>query len=404
MKPSPTKLLACLVLALPAAAQEAAPPEPKARTTVLHLEGGQVLRAPARERDGQWEVRVKNVWTTLPAGAVLRARTERELLDQAAKLERGLPRDDLVRRVAYAEWLGDEGLRVECLKQLDRVLDADPDQKDALALLERANLPLALAAVPESEAGLEAYFAANARLTGAARELAVQRLAAADEIPGLRASLAKELLSRTTGRRAFAALVLRRMFPGSEAQGLVSRAVLDSAPEVRTSAALGLRAFEDPSVILPALRAMDSKHAAVRANAIEALGTMEYREAVAPLFTHLVALQQGGSRAPHTYIFNGTQKAYVQDFDVEVASGQAIADPIINVLTEGSVLDVAVIGVSEYQLASEGAAVRRALTRLTGANPGATTVAWQRWWKEHGDEWQAGASPTKAPSTPAGQG
>jgi len=34
------------------------------------------------------------------------------------------------------------------------------------------------------------------------------------------------------------------------------------------------------------------------------------------------------------------QRAYVQDFDVEVAQFQAIADPQINVLTEGIVLDV----------------------------------------------------------------
>ncbi len=34
------------------------------------------------------------------------------------------------------------------------------------------------------------------------------------------------------------------------------------------------------------------------------------------------------------------QKAYIQDFDVEVAQFQAVADPVINVLTEGIVLDV----------------------------------------------------------------
>ncbi|NOT30885.1 MAG: hypothetical protein HOP15_10605 [Planctomycetes bacterium] len=144
----------------------------------------------------------------------------------------------------------------------------------------------------------------------------------------------------------------------------------------------------------------------MRANAIEALGAMSYREAVEPLYNHLVALQAGGSGnyAPHVHIYNGRQRSYVQDFDVEVASGAAVADPIINILIEGSVLDVAVIGSTEYVVANERAAVRRALAKLTGANPGETTVAWQRWWKEHGAEWQAGASPPKTPTTPAGQG
>jgi general secretion pathway protein D len=40
------------------------------------------------------------------------------------------------------------------------------------------------------------------------------------------------------------------------------------------------------------------------------------------------------------YVTVVNQRAYVQDFDVEVAQFQAVADPQINVLTEGIVLDV----------------------------------------------------------------
>ena len=109
-------LLACLALH-PAAQEE--PREPKARTTVLHLEGGAVLRTKAREKDGAWEVLAGGEWTLLPAGLVLRAKSERELLEQASALERGLPKDDLVRRVAYADWLVNEGLFVEAPKKLE---------------------------------------------------------------------------------------------------------------------------------------------------------------------------------------------------------------------------------------------------------------------------------------------
>jgi hypothetical protein len=411
-------MLASLVLLAPLAltpalqAEDSSQPkaettQPKARTTVLHLEDGRVLRMKARELDGGWEVFTRGEWTRLPEGSVRRAKNEHELLAQAAKLERALPRGDSVRRVAYADWLVGEGLQIEALQELDRVLAQDPDQADALALLARADLPLALPHAPADEAGLETFFAAAARLEGAARELAVGALGAAPEIPGLRAALGRELLARTTGRRSLATLALRRLFPGSEAEGLVSRAVLDSSAAVRSSAALSLRAFEDPAVIVPAVRAMGSQHAEVRVNAIEALATMNYPAAVAPLYHRLVALQAGGGGsgyAPHVHIFNGRQRSYVQDFDVEVAQGAAVADPIINILIEGSVLDVAVIGVNEYVVANERAAVRRALAKLTGANPGDTTVAWERWWKEHGDEWQAGESPQKAPTTPAGQG
>ncbi|MEX1025629.1 MAG: hypothetical protein WD226_11195 [Planctomycetota bacterium] len=40
------------------------------------------------------------------------------------------------------------------------------------------------------------------------------------------------------------------------------------------------------------------------------------------------------------YVTVINQRAYVQDFDVEVAQFQAVADPVINVLTEGIVMDV----------------------------------------------------------------
>ena len=40
------------------------------------------------------------------------------------------------------------------------------------------------------------------------------------------------------------------------------------------------------------------------------------------------------------YVSVVNQQAYIQDFDVEVAQFQAVADPQINILTEGVVLDV----------------------------------------------------------------
>jgi len=91
----------------------------------------------------------------------------------------------------------------------------------------------------------------------------------------------------------------------------------------------------------------------------------------------------------------------VQDFDVEVAQFSAIADPIINVLQEGVVLDAGVQGVHEYVVATERASTRRALSNLTGAKPGNTTAAWKRWWADHGDEWTTGSSPSGPPSSPS---
>ena len=105
-------------------------------------------------------------------------------------------------------------------------------------------------------------------------------------------------------------------------------------------------------------------------------------------------------RLPHSHIFVGQQRAYVQDFDVEVAQFQAVSDPIVNVVLEGMVTEAAVGGVAEAQFEVENATIRKSLQRLTGAKPGSTNKAWVAWWKQNGERWrQTGAG---APATGAG--
>jgi hypothetical protein len=75
--------------------------------------------------------------------------------------------------------------------------------------------------------------------------------------------------------------------------------------------------------------------------------------------------------------------AYVQDFDVEVAQFASVADPQVNTLIEGSVLDVRVIGTSEISFAVESRKIRGALRKLTGENPGETNRSWLDWWERN---------------------
>ena len=341
---------------------------PKAVRTVLHLTGGQVLRTVARETEGGWEVRRGSDWIALPAASVERATTERELLRRAKKLSREVSKKDPVGRVAYAGWLFDEGLFAEGLEALDRVLAIDPDLEAACKLLARTNLSLALPALDD----VRSFLGAAAGGGPAVREHAVQKLAAAPEIPGLREMLVTELTEGTPRRRSFATLALRRLIKGQEIRPLLERAILDASEDVRVGASLALRDVEDQAVIVPVVRALGSRNATVRKNAVTALGTMQYPGAVAPLYAHLTNLQARGAAggAPRAHVYIGRQFAYVQDFDVEVAQNSSIADPSINVGTEGAVLEASVIGASEYVIQSERSAVRRALSSLTGASPG----------------------------------
>ena len=100
----------------------------------------------------------------------------------------------------------------------------------------------------------------------------------------------------------------------------------------------------------------------------------------------------------------GKQFAYIQDFDVEVAQFEAVADPQINVLVEGAVLDARVTGVHVYGSPRERSAIRRSLGQITGAQPGNTTRAWEKWWGENEAKYVSDSNPvTPYPSTSGGK-
>ena len=394
-------LLSAVLLVEPALSQESAA-EPKDGHYVLRLEDGSVLRGRARVSGERVEVRRDGEWIELAPGAVERATLEADLLRESRRLERAAGKDPVL-AVAHAQWCLEQGLVAEGLAGLDRVLERDPDQAAARDLLRREDAALALSGL-ERDGEPRALLALAASGGPAVREVALQRVAKLADLGDVRAELGRSLVERSPRTRAFAALGLRRLFPGEELPALLGRAVLDASADVRSEAARGLRDAGDPSVVAPLVRAMGSKSSAVRLNAIEALALVSEPAAVEPLYDRLVALQQGGatrSGAPRSHVFVGRQFAFVQDYDVEVSQNAAIADPVINVGLEGAMLEGAVLGVHDYVVQTERAALRSALSRLTGADPGKTTQAWMRWWNEHGNEWLALANQGRDASYPS---
>ena len=369
---------------------------PRALPMVLTLSNDTKLRVRACLIGDNWEIEQAGGVRQIPSSMVTRAVQEVDLLKEAKTLKRAAKKDP-VRRAAYADWLANQGLTVEALKELDRLLKQDPELKAARGVIERQAFRLDLPQVhhESSIAELQALISAAIQWGPAGREAAAQSLSHVEPSPAMQQALLENLVSHNTSRRSFATLGLRRALKGQHMEPLMRRAVLDPNEEVRTGAALALGVFEEPKLVGPVLRAMGSKHSSVRINASAALGHMGYASAVAPLLSQLNSLQSSGGRKPHANFYSGNQQAYIQDFDVEVASNSSIADPVINVLTEGVVLDVGILSVTERSVVRERSTIRRSLSKLTGATPGNNTQHWMQWWEENRESY----APAK-PSAP----
>jgi HEAT repeat protein len=383
----------------------------RARKRILHFHGGGSVRAVARLVDERWEWKRGSQWTGVPAGAVRQVVLEKDAL---AEFQRDLKaafdaEEPLTARAEVVARGFDAGLLDEALQAAEVVLRDHPNHagtrhtlQDRAALLGVPEVPRRANGTPDFEPVLR-YASPRGR---ALREAAVMRLgAAALDAAGreaLRATLSAQLGEVLPDRRSFAALAHGRLFPGEEVKALLVHALRDASEEVRAEAARAVGAAGEPGLVLPLLRVLDgSPSPAYRRQAAEALGHMGYSSAVAPLVGRLSTLATassaaaafGGKRPPHSHIFVGRQFAYIQDFDVEVAQLQSVADPQVNVLVEGDVLDLGVIGYVQVQrlVGAERASIQRALQRITGERPGGTAADWIEWWGE-GRELAAGGA------------
>jgi len=360
------------------------------RKRLLTLEDGTILRVRSRTQDGVWQQRVGRDWLPL-AEQVVTHRLEREVLAEAKRLEKPIKRKDHAQRAELARWLVQQGLHPEAISQLDRILGDEPEHEGALRVV--AGTPIALELPPEAERDmalhLKSLMKTGASGSRATREVALQQLRELGERVDLRRVIEVELTVPQHRRRQFAAFASRRLYPGEMRQKLATRSILDGWEGVREEASFALRDAEDVSVIGSALHALASSNVNVRANAAAALGSMGYEAAVQPLMSHLAAAVQNGGAPSGTRanLFAGLQTAYVMDYNVEIAQGASIADPIVGVQASGVIFDVRTT--VQISRVVEVQTVMRSLRQLTGQKLPDSPKRWQAWWDENGSEWQA---------------
>lgn len=370
------------------ARQDAAPRSADAvgSRRILRLADGRSLQAVARLRNGVWEMKRGRDYQPLPAGSVLSAEPEKTVLARWKE-----PPEDERTGSDHVRRGFELGLQSQSLQALEKLLIEDPIASEPVALVaEHAQAfrrpRIESGAAADSPAVLEVakWGAGNGPI---AAELAILDLARCGDRKQVQAKLAQWLEEGSPERRAFAAHSLRRLAPRAQPKPLMRRAVLDGSENVREQASLALAAASNEALTLPIVRALSSSHPTIRTRAAQSLGLMGYSAAVPALVTRLAAAARGeggGHAVPHQHIFVGTQSAYVQDFDVEVAAGSSIADPSINTLVSGAVLDVGVRGVEiQHVLQAERRVLVKSLQQLTGANPGRRAKDWSAWYERN---------------------
>lgn len=401
---------------------------------ILILRDGSCIRALARDVDGGIEYKSgATAWKRVDACDVITAQNERDAISAARALLRQIEPRAYGSRVEACGSMIANGLDAEAASELDLVLTSMPDERHALALLRATPPRIDLECTPgANESARTALLRAGARQCNLGsspvrRELIVRALArdaaltesvqpalassgaatAPAQTPTLADDLVRELGSSVTTRRTFACLALRRLCATSAIGPLAVHAVLDPSLDVRDGAILGLRDAHDPRACAAVVRALANPSALVRSNAAEALGRMGYTEAIEPLIM-LMSLASaapaggsGGGGPVRANFYSGLQTAYVQDFNVEIAQGSSIADPIVQALQTGVVFDVGVGGVSSQPITTEVWNASRALVRLTGARIGVDPPAWKTWWDENRGRFVPGAKAETGTSAPA---
>lgn len=205
-------------------------------------------------------------------------------------------------------------------------------------------------------------------------------------------------------RRQIALQALLRRETGGNDAFAWRTAILDQDQSVRTAAMVMSRdlGFARGAVdyLAPGLEHASAEVRVRTAEAYEALGDAAAVRALAlagPKVGAGLAAAGSGSSQPRAHVAFLQSQAYVRDFDVEVASGSFIADPKIDVLHSGSVLDVTVQGVNIERVRITRA-YRAALSKLASNDPGPDPSTWPAWLSS------LPAEPVLNPTTPARTG
>jgi hypothetical protein len=394
-------VLLSLLVAVPCSAVAALADE-------VRLKDGRILVGPTKTVGKQLEVETEDGTTTVLLDDVARVRTADELRLELMGLAANAG-DSAFAHLQLARQARAFGLREEMWQHLGRAF-----QRELSDDLDRR--------VREFCAGLEPLFLSphwrKATVDVQVRELLARakpgmepaRRRALEAVLAAKPDAAPALRQRARGsgqalQRALAVNALWLRGDAADARFVYRTAIVDGASEVRQAAARIVRAAgranEAADYLAPGLVHDDVDR---RLRTAEALGLLSGDAALGHLVgsvkeAALKPAQGGGGFSTRGHIAVTRQTSYIRDFDVEIAQAAAIANPMVDVINDGTVLDVTVHAVTTTRYVIVDA-FRGALRRAAGEDPGGDTDTWADWLKS----WRARhagpapATPTTAPA------
>jgi hypothetical protein len=219
--------------------------------------------------------------------------------------------------------------------------------------------------------------------TSPGRAAAVEALLAAE--PNADQELRTAARQRGPERRRIAAVAALQQRELAGNQHFVLRtAILDGSPEVRRAAIEIARGHDDAAAVAYLAPGLAHPNGKVRIRTGEAFVGLAHPDAVQMLVmagpNAGAALAGGPGTGDRAHVAFLQQQAYIRDYDVEVAQAAFIADPQVDVLHSGTVLDVTVAGV--YEVITIVKAWQKALKEMTGRDPGSDPRLWSAWYAD----------------------
>ncbi|MBK6942734.1 MAG: HEAT repeat domain-containing protein [Planctomycetes bacterium] len=191
--------------------------------------------------------------------------------------------------------------------------------------------------------------------------------------------LLRGLLDVTPKIRTTSLELLAFTTPDGTIEPVIERMLFDRDADVRKVAMAAVKAYEEDGVIYPLVRALRQDDPRLRTAALDALEELRDPRAIGSLI-HMLKRASTNAGVTRNNVAFTKQVSIVSDFDTEIAQASVIAQPIVSILQEGIVLDVAVAGVSGRGISvAERAHVVRVLSMLTGQDFGDDVTRWEAW-------------------------